>query len=314
MRISRRYHTNIAVTLAVTFFAVILSTAQASSPAFKYIRSFGSGNGMQSGPGQLATPREVVIEPSSGDVLVADSMNNRIEKFGPTGKFLHTFGSGGSKPGQFSSPQGLGLNHAGDIYVGDGFNKRVQEFSPKFKFIRQFGTFTDGAGDLAVAPNGDVYVADGPFIRHFTGKGAHLGDFGGTGTGPGQFNSIVAGLAVGPKGKVWAGDYSGGRVEAFTPAGVYVRSVANSGNAAVVGPLGVGVTKSAVFVSDNGNERVVQLKPNGAFVRAFGASGKGKLDNTASLALDCKGNVYVSDLDVGRIREYGNPAASKGIC
>ena len=171
---------------------------------------------MQFGAGQLSTPQEVVVIPSSGDVLVL-FMNDRLQEFAPGGKFIKAFGSPGSKPGQFASPTGLGINHAGDIYVGDTFNKRVQEFSPTFKFIRQFGTFTSRASDLAVASSGDVYIADGPFVRHYTDKGAYVGSFGGTGSGPGKFHSLIDGLAVGPlKGQVWAGDYSGGRVESFT--------------------------------------------------------------------------------------------------
>ena len=82
-----------------------------------------------------------------------------------------------------------------------------------------------------------------------------------------------------------------------------------------MGPLGVGISRTGtIYVSDNGNERVLQLNPNGSLVRVFGNSGKGALDNTASLALDCKGNVFVTDLDVGRVREYGNPATPTGKC
>lgn len=316
MRFRSGYHPIFAAALAASMCALILPTIVAASPTFQYIRSYGFGNGMQSGAGQLSTPQEVVVIPSSGDVLVVDSMNDRLQEFAPGGKFIKAFGSPGSKPGQFASPTGIGINHSGDIYVGDTFNNRVQEFSPTFKFIRQFGTFASGAGDLAVASSGDVYVADGAFIRHYTGKGAYVGSFGGTGSGPGKFHSLIDGLAVGPlKGQVWAGDYSGGRVESFTASGVYLRSVANKGATAVVGPLGVGISRTGmIYVSDNGNERVLQLNPNGSLVRVFGNSGKGALDNTASLALDCKGNVFVTDLDVGRVREYGNPATPTGKC
>jgi streptogramin lyase len=242
-------------------------------------------------------------------------MNDRIQEFGSGGKFPRAFGRHGTKHGQFSDPIGLGVNKAGDIYVADSLNARVQEFGPTFKFIRQVGTFTyGGPGDLAVAPDGEVYVTDGAFIRHYSPKGVYLGSFGGTGSGPGQFTSTIGGLAVGPKGKVWASDYSGGRVEAFSASGTYVRSVADSGKAALVGAIGVGVTASALYISDNGHERDIELKPNGTYVRTFGVSGAGKLDNTAALSVDCRGNVYVSDLDVGRVREFGNPAQSRGVC
>lgn len=305
-----------ALILAFTSILAILGSTAVShaAPPVKYIRSYGSGNGMPSGPGQLATPEGVAVERKSGNVLVADSMNNRIEEFHANGKFLKSFGSSGSKPGQFAGPQGLAINYSGDIYVADTFNHRVQEFTSKFKFIRQFGTFTSGPNDLAVAPNGTVYAADGSYIRYFTGKGSLIGSFGGTGAGTGQFHSVIAGLAVGPKGNVWAGDYSGGRVEKFTAAGAYLQSVGTRGKATVQGPLGVAVVKSAIYISDNGHERVVQLNPNGAFVKAFGMSGKGKLDNTGPLAVDCRGNIYDSDIDVGRVREYGTPATPNGIC
>ena len=304
-----------AALTAVLALAFGAGTAPASPAAFRYIRSFGSGNGMQSGPGQLNAPRSIGFARSSGDLLVSDNGNNRIQEFRPTGAFRLLFGSAGSGNGKFNGPYGLGVNGAGDIYVADSSNARVQEFDPNRAFIRAFGTFTGTPTDLAVAPGGDVYVADGSFIRHFTANGSPLASFGGPGSGDGQFNSIVTGLGAGPDGHVYAGDYSGARVEEFTGAGAFVRSLANSGQAMVMGPNGLAVTRTGeIFVSDNGHERAIELRPDGSFVRAFGTAEPGKLDNPAELSLDCAGNVYVIDLDVGRVREYGNPKAPLPPC
>ena len=289
--------------------------APAAAP-FQYLRSFGSGNGMQSGPGQFSTPGGAGFA-SSGDILVTDNMNNRVEEFSPSGKFLRAFGRTGAKHGQFRSPRGLAVNKAGDIYVADDFNNRIQEFSPKRAFIRAFGKnkFVSGPTDLAIAQDGNVYVADGATIREFTATGHYVGSFGGSGSGPGQFNSTIAGLAIGPHGHVYAGDYSGARVEEFTRAGVFVRSLANHGKAKVEGPIGVAVTASMhIFVSDNGHVRAIELNPNGSLQRVFGITGKGKLDNPGPMTSDCAGNVYVLDTDVGRVREYGNPRAPLPPC
>jgi DNA-binding beta-propeller fold protein YncE len=272
---------------------------------------------MQSGPGEFSTPGGVAFAPASGDVLVTDNMNNRVEVFLPAGKFLRSFGREGTKPGQFRSPTGIGTNPAGDIYVADKFNNRVQEFSPARAFIRAFGKnkFVNGPSDLALEPDGDVYVADGPYIREFTGTGHYIGSFGGPGNGPGQFDSLIAGLAIGPHGHVYAGDYSGARVEEFTRAGVYVRSLASKGKAKVEGPIGVAITKSMhIFISDNGHVRAIELNPDGSLQRVFGTTGKGKLDNPGPAAVDCAGNPYVLDTDVGRVREYGNPKAPMPPC
>jgi DNA-binding beta-propeller fold protein YncE len=302
----------LALTVALTAGA---ATASPTPAAFTYIRSFGSGNGMQSGPGQLSTPHGAGFSPKSGHLYVADTNNDRVQEFRANGSFLRLFGGSGSANGKFASPAGLGVNRAGQTYVADGGNLRVQEFSPTHTFIRAFGSFTNSPSDLAVGPGGDVYVADGGFIRHFTAAGAPIGSFGGTGSGDGQFNSTISGLGAGPNGHVFAGDYSGARVEEFTGAGTFVRSLANSGQAAVMGPIGVGVARNGhIFVSDNGHERVIELLANGSFVRAFGNSGPGKLDNPGSLSVDCAGNVYVSDIDAGRVREYGNPKAPLPPC
>ena len=293
-RLKRRKSSLVIAATFVAVFGSIAMSAAASAPAAKFIRAFGSGNGMQSGPGQLATPWDVAVAPASGDVLVADSNNNRIQEFRQNGKFRLQFGTAGHLFGQFSGPRGIAINKAGDIYVGDGYN-RIQEFSPARHFIRSFGAFTSPPSDVAVAPNGDVYAVNGPTIQHYTGRGTYVGSFGSSGNGPGQFSSTIAGLAVGPNGNVYAGDYSGGgRVEEFKPvgnSGIYVRSLANSGQAQVQGPIGVAVTKSAIFVSDNGNERAIELLPNGKFVRAFGTSGPGKLDNAGPMA-SIVGDVY----------------------
>jgi DNA-binding beta-propeller fold protein YncE len=315
-----------ALTVGISPAAVAMPTAPASiggrvpaaaAATFRYLRSFGSGNGMQSGPGQFSTPGGAGFAPSSGDLFVTDRMNNRVQEFWPSGKFRRAFGHEGSAHGQFRNPYGLGVNRAGDIYVADEVNNRVQEFSPKRAFIRAFGQsrFVDGPTDLAVAPDGDVYVADGPFIRHFTGTGHFVGTFGGTGRGPGQFNDIVPGLATGPRGHVWAGDFSGARVEEFTGAGVFIRSVASSGKATVQGPVGVTITKTRhIVISDNGHERALELYPDGRLQRVFGTTGKGKLDNPGPAAVDCADNVYVLDTDIGRVREYGNPHAKRPPC
>ncbi len=313
MRASLSRYLALFVALAVVG-AIVLSTAQASSSKFKFIRSFASGNGMQSGPGQLSTPEGIAVVPSSGNVLVADSMNNRIEEFSAKGKFVAAFGSLGPNPGQFNDPDGLGINRKGDIYVADVNNGRVEEFSPSFTFIRSFGTFTNSPGSLVVAPNGDVYVTDGPFIRHFTGSGVAEPSFGASGNGRAQFNSTIGGLGISPKGYVFATDYSGMRVEQFRPTGQFVRSLANTGKSAVVGGLGIAVTDTSIYISDNGHGRVVQLRLDGSFVRQFGTNGKAKLDNPGTVGVDCAGNVYISDLDVGRVREFGNPYAPHKGC
>ena len=47
---------------------------------------------------------------SSGNVYVADSDNNRIQKFDSNGNFITKWGSNGSGDGQFNGPIGIAVD------------------------------------------------------------------------------------------------------------------------------------------------------------------------------------------------------------
>ncbi len=75
--------------------------------------------------------------------------------------------------------------------------------------------------DVAFAPDGTIYVADGygaSFVHRFTAEGTPLGRWGEPGDGPGQF-STPHGIWVLPDGRVAVADRENHRVQVFTPEG-----------------------------------------------------------------------------------------------
>jgi sugar lactone lactonase YvrE len=99
------------------------------------------------GLGQFDLPFAIAVD-SNNDVFVADTHNNRIQKFqlanpcpsgttqvpGVTGVCYATewgsFGFGNTAPiGQFSLPSGVSVDSAGRVYVVDLNNNRIQVFS-----------------------------------------------------------------------------------------------------------------------------------------------------------------------------------------
>jgi len=63
-----------------------------------------------------------------GYVYVADSYNNRIQKFSSDGTYISKWGEQGSEKGEFEYPCGVAVDSLGYVYVADSNNNRIQKF------------------------------------------------------------------------------------------------------------------------------------------------------------------------------------------
>ena len=88
-----------------------------------------SWGGVGSLPGQFNQPLGIAVD-AAGNVYVADTGNNRIQKFNGSGSLLALFGTGpGSSNSEFNSPVSIDVGSRGDVYVADLNNDRVQVFN-----------------------------------------------------------------------------------------------------------------------------------------------------------------------------------------
>src|SRR5262249_33728671 len=116
-----------------------------------------------SDPGQFYGPRDIAITPS-GEVLVADTGNKRIQVFDQRGTYLRSFGTEGAGPGQFREPVGLAVDKQGRIYVADTWNQRIQVFDPSFQPLGQYAIQGWSSQSLvnkpyvAVSNTGEIYA------------------------------------------------------------------------------------------------------------------------------------------------------------
>jgi sugar lactone lactonase YvrE len=117
--------------------------------------------------GKFDGPRGVAVD-NSGNIYVADTGNDRVQKFDPNGRFLLLFGGPGSAAGQFDTPDSVATDSTGNVYVLDSGNDRIEKFDSNGKFISAFGSagYQGGSGkflapsNIAVDSSGKVYVAD----------------------------------------------------------------------------------------------------------------------------------------------------------
>jgi DNA-binding beta-propeller fold protein YncE len=260
---NRQYDDPAGIAVASNGTVLVVDTSnnrvQRYTAAGRYLGSFGR-RGLDKGFVQIRLtdrffqPEGIAVGPG-GTIFVADAGNDRVMKYGPTGRFRARLGKHGSYAGQYVQPWGIAVGH-GSAYVADQGNYRIQRWSTGGRRRGAFGHFGRGRGDLvtpygvAVSPSGDrVYVSD--LIRHkviaFSPTGRVLDEWGGPGAGAGQFLK-PAGVAVSRDGSVFVADRCNDRVQRFTAGGRYIESF---GVGTLRGPTFVALNRGGdVFVSD----------------------------------------------------------------
>jgi DNA-binding beta-propeller fold protein YncE len=188
------------------------------SPEGKELRKVGGQAG--SGPGQLGYVSDVVQDEDGTYYVSEFGEVQRISRFDARGRFVGSFGSAGSEPGQFERPRALALGPDGNLYVADANNNRIQVFTRSGKLVRCWGEAGDGPGqlsypyDLAFGKGGVLYVVEygNHRVQKFRPTGEPLGCWGGPGREPGRLNCPWA-LAVDSRGRVHVVDTENHRVQ-----------------------------------------------------------------------------------------------------
>ena len=88
------------------------------------------------GWGSFNRPADIAWD-NDGNIFVADGYgNSRVVKIDKNGKWLKTWGSRGTEPGQFNTLHTIASDAKGNIYIGDRTNRRIQVFDPEGNPVR----------------------------------------------------------------------------------------------------------------------------------------------------------------------------------
>ena len=280
-----------------------------ATPDFAALRQtptniFPGGKGIAKG--QFDSPAGIAVD-QTGNVLVADTNNSRIEKFSPTGTFLTILGTKGSRQGQFRAPNGIAVDSADNIYVADAVIHRVQKLAPDGTFIAELkgpepGFY--GPRRIAIGPDNSIYVVDQGHnrIAKLSAEGQVLTVWGSAGKGDGQFNDPTS-VAVDPStNKVYVADPMNKRIQVFDENGKFLTkwSVPEWGQPVGFEDLIIDAHRGRLYASSTHLDAVLVFDLSGSRIGSLRPKPPDKLEGPSAMALTDR-KLYVLNMAGNRI-------------
>jgi sugar lactone lactonase YvrE len=254
-----------------------------------------------------------------------------ILKFDASGKLIKSFGEG-----MLLFPHGICVDKEGNIWITDGHAKggkgfQVFKFSPEGKVLLTLGkagvggdgpdTFSE-PNDVAIAPDGDIFVSDGHTpnmgnarVVKFTKDGTFIKQWGGHGSGRGQFE-VPHALAFDSQGRLFVGDRANNRIQIFDQDGKFIAEWKQFSR-----PSGIYIDKNdIIYVTDSestdrdgyghnpGYKRGIRIgSAKDGTVTAFipdPSPGTGATSTSEGVAADAAGNVYGAEVGPKDLKKY----------
>src|SRR5882724_10117732 len=253
--------------------------------------------GRGAGKGEFDSPTAMAIDPS-GNILVADTGNGRIEKFSPNGTFVTSIG-------QFEAPNGIAIDHTGNIYVAEiGSKHRVQKLGPDGTFIAQWAPGLYGPRRIAIGSDDSVYVVDSGHNRivKFSPDSQVLASWGSEGSGDGQFKGLSS-VAVYPmNNKLYVADPLNSRIQVFDSNGKFLTkwSIPEWRETLGFEDLAIDSQTGRLYASSAHMDSVLIFDLNGTRIGSLTAKAPNRLEGPSALALTDR-KLYVLNMAGNRV-------------
>jgi peptidylamidoglycolate lyase len=300
----------IATAAAVVLTAAVLSSQTPTTPPASPYRLVADWGALPDGEawGEVTG---VDIDRTNTIVAVRRTSPYIIE-MNPAGQVLKRWGEG-----LVVWPHGFRIDRDGFLWLTDGRGaggkgQQVFKMTRDGNIVLRLGTAGvggetqttfNGPCDVAIAPGGDIFVADGHVnnrIVKFTKDGTFVKAWGRKGTAPGEF-SVPHTLAFDSQGRLFVGDRGNRRLQIFDQDGTFLDQWTQFGR-----PSGMLITADdTLYVAD-------VSEPGGGIAIGSARTGavREKIVGTLpeSIAIDRDGGLYAGETTTGHtIRKFTLP-------
>lgn len=255
--------------------------------------------------GNFIQPTGVAVN-SAGHIFVFNKGNKQLMEFDATGQYLRSLGHG-----LFKSPHGLRIDRNDNIWTTDtethlvikmNSNGQVlmvlgeQGKSGLFDEVRNRILFFKPA-DIAIANNGDIYVADGygnHRIVRLDSNGKLIKAWGKQGAAPGEFNN-PHNIVLDQGANVYIADRNNKRIQVFDQEGNFKAEWTNLGK-----PWGLAISpEQYLYMTDGDAEKILKLDQSGTILAEFeGGPGtqNGQLAAAHGIAVGPQEELYITEV------------------
>jgi DNA-binding beta-propeller fold protein YncE len=221
----------------------------------------------------LSMPQAFELK-STGEALVADTDNHRVQFLNGDGSYGYQFGVKGNDQSQFNHLEGIALHKEGYIYVADTRNDRIQIFNRDGIYLDSFGERSQPADEKGPAP--------------------------------GTFREPKA-LEFNSQNELFVLDYRNQRIQVFDEKGKFLDQISSlDAEVGFQDPVDLSIDENDyIYVADQGDHSIKIFDPDLQFVGKFGSEGKGPSYFPRLSAVDSLNNkIYVADYTVDDIKVF----------
>ncbi|MGH9340457.1 MAG: peptidyl-alpha-hydroxyglycine alpha-amidating lyase family protein [Acidobacteriota bacterium] len=242
-----------------------------------------------------------------GEVLVFHRGEHPLMEFKQDGTFIRSWGEG-----SVARAHGLRVDANNNIWVTDVGSHTVTKYDQQGNVLLILGekgvagedeSHFNQPADVAVASNGDIFVADGygnSRVVKFDKDGKFIKAWGKKGTGQGEFNLVHA-VVLDPQGRLYVGDRENNRIQIFDQDGNFIDMWTDVG-----APFGLAISGDKLYIATGRDQNVNIVDLEGTVLTAFGSEGTelGHFNLPHGITVAETGDIYIAEIRNERTQKF----------